>query len=121
MSDQDTINAAINAKFATPPVITLKQAQAATTDYVNTFVTRRYVPERLMSGEVPIPGGRVIVRSVCRTEANANVFRARVTAALEDQILAGDLGPFTFETENVIDPTTDETGDWYIAESTWTY
>ena len=121
MTAQDAITAAINAKFASPPVLTLAQSKAATSDYINVFTARRYVPTRRMSGEVPIPGNRVVVRCVCKTEANLDVFRVRVTAALEDQILAGDVGPFTFESETFIDPNEVDASDWYLSESNWTY
>lgn len=122
MTAQDSIAAAINAKFASPPVLTLAQAKAATKDYINVFVARRFVPERRASGEVTLPGNRVVVRCVCKTEANLDVFRGRVASALEDQILTGDVGPFVFESEDFVDPDlVDATGDWYLAESTWTF
>lgn len=121
MSAQETIVAAINAKFTTPPVLTLKQAKSASRDYINVFTSRRYVADRRVSGEVTMPGSRVIVRCVCKTEANLDAFRARVTAALEDQILAGDIGPFVFETEDLIDPDEADGTDWFMSESAWTF
>lgn len=122
MTARDAIAAAINTKFATPPVLTLAQAKAATTDYINVFVARRYVAGRRASGEVTMPGSRAVIRCVCKTEANLDVFRGRVAAALEDQILASDVGPLVFETEDFVDPDlVDATGDWYLSESTWTF
>ena len=121
MSDQATIAAAINAKFTSPPVLSLKDSQSTTKDYINVFTARRFTPERLASGEVTIPGGRVVVRCVCRDEENLDVFRARVVAALEDHILADDLGPFVFESEDFADPDSEIATDWYASESTWTY
>lgn len=121
MTAQESITAAVNAKFASPKVLTLAQSKTATADYVNVFTARRYVPDRRASGEVTIPGNRAIVRCVCKTEANLDVFRGRVTAALEDQILTGDVGPFTFESETFIDPDEADATDWYIAESMWTF
>lgn len=121
MSAQEAIVAAINAKFASPAVLTLAQSKAATKDYINVFVTRRYVADRRASGEVTMPGSRVVVRCVCKTEANLDVFRARVAAALEDQILAGDIGPFVFETEDLVDPDEADATDWYLSESAWTF
>ncbi len=123
MTATTAITTAINAKFATAPVKTLKQAQTATTDYVVLFVSRRYVDKRLASGEVSVPGGRVIVRSCCLTEANLEVFGARVTAALEDQILAdGVTGPFVFESES--DATDDDVTlgtTWFVRDQHWTF
>ena len=117
VTDAAAITAAINAKFATAPVLTLKQAATATTDHILLFISRRYVADRLASGEVTIIGWRVLTRYVCKTEGNVDVFRARVRAALEDQILTGDVGPFTFETEN----TTTQDGDWLVSSDSWTY
>lgn len=122
MTAQSAVTAAINAKFATSPVLTLAQSKSATKDYINVFVARRFVDGRLVSGEVAVPGQRVVVRSVCKTEANLDVFRSRVATALEDQILPGDIGPFVFESEDFVDPElVDASGDWYLAESIWTF
>jgi len=122
VSAQAAIAAAINAKFATPPVLSLARSRTATKDYINVFVARRYVEKRLASGEVSIPGQRVVVRCVCKDEENLSVFRARVAAALEDQILPGDIGPFVFESEDYVDPDlVDASGAWYLAESIWTF
>ena len=121
MSDTSDITAAINAKFANPVVITLTQAKTATTDYIVIFLSRRYVADRYVSGEVTIPGGRVVVRCVCSKEANVDVFRARVAAALENQILPSGLGPFVFETEDVTDPNSDLGSSWFVSNSSWTY
>lgn len=122
MSATAAITTAINAKFATAPVKTLKQAQTATSDYIVLFVSRRYVADRYVSGEVTIPGGRVTVRCVCMTEANLEVYRARVQSALENQILPDDVGPFVFETETdtALDSTTSGT-TVFVADSQWTY
>jgi hypothetical protein len=117
------ITSAIDAKFATPVVLTLKQAQTATKDYVVLFVSRRFVDKRRGSGEVSTPGGRVIVRHCCTTEANLDVFGSRSTAALEDQILAdGVTGPFVFESES--DATDDDATlgtTWYVRDSHWIF
>lgn len=121
MTAQESITAAINAKFTSAKVISLLVAKTATTDYINVFVARRFVPERRSSGEVTMPGNRAIIRCVCKTEANLDVFRARVASALEDQILTGDFGPFTFEVETFIDPDNVNSTDWYLSESTWTF
>lgn len=123
MTAASAITTAINAKFTTPPVLTLKQAQTATKDYIVLFVSRRYVDKRLASGEVSVPGGRVIVRSCCLTEANLDVFRARVSAALEDQILAdGVTGPFCFESESDATDLDETLGTtWFVTDSHWTF
>lgn len=88
-----------------------------TTDHVLVITSRRYVDERLGSGEVPLPGGRVLTRYVALTAGNLRLLRAATTAALEDQILTGDVGPFTFE---VSDPPDDDDG-WITGADTWTY
>lgn len=123
MSSSTAITSAINAKFTTPPVLTLAQAKSATKDYIVLFVSRRYVEKRLISGVVTIPGGRVIVRCCCTSEANLEVFRTRVTAALEDQILAdGVTGPFVFESES--DATDDDATlgtTWFVSDSHWIF
>ena len=124
MTATTAITTAINAKFVgTTPVKTLAQAKVATTDYIVLFVSRRYVDKRLASGEVSVPGGRAIVRSCCLTEANLEVYRTRITAALEDQILAdGVTGPFCFESES--EATDDDATlgtTWFVADSHWTF
>lgn len=121
MTALSSITAAINAKFTTPPVITLAQAKTATTDYVNVFISRRYTDNYRGSGEVSVIGYRAVIRCVCKTEANLGVFVTRVTAALEDQILSGDVGPFRFETESTVDPDAVFDGDWYIADLSWAF
>lgn len=122
MTARSAIAAAIDAKFTTPRVLTLKQAQTATADYIVLFVSRRYVDKQLASGEVSVSGGRVIVRSCCTTEANLDVFRARVAAALEDQIVAGDVGPFVFESEADDTDLDDTIGTtWFVTDSRWTF
>lgn len=122
MTAQESIATAINAKFATPPVLSLRQATTATKDYIVLFVSRRYVDKRLSSGEVSISGGRVIVRKCCLTEANLDVFSAREAAALEDQILPDGTGPFTFETDS--EATDDDATlgtTWYVRDTAWTF
>lgn len=121
VTDSATITAAINAKFTTPPVMTFKQSQTATEDHIVIFVSRRYVADRLSSGEVTIPGGRVATRYVCLTEANLDVYRDRVKAALEDQILAGGVGPFTFESADQVSLEPSGGVDWFISADTFTY
>lgn len=115
------ITDAINAKFASPVVLTFKQSQTATKDHVVLFVSRRYVADQLASGEVTIPGSRVVTRYVCLTEANLDVYRDRVKAALEDQILTGGVGPFVFESADVGDLEPSGGVDYYVAADTWTF
>lgn len=116
-TDAAAIKTAIDAKFTTPRVVDLAGAKSATKDYILLFVSRRYVADRLGSGEVTIPGGRVVVRYVCLAEANVSVMRDRARAALEDVILPGGVGPFVFESETL----TDDDGTWFVGADTFTY
>lgn len=123
-NDLATVLAAINAKYPTK-----KRAysfgdlavKSLTSGHILVLVDRRYVPERLLSGEVPLPGGRVFTRYVGTSEADVYAFRAATTAALEDQILAGGLGPFTFEASDSIDDEVDGSTTWLTAADTWTF
>lgn len=115
------IAAAINAKFSAPQVISLVQAKSATKDYINVFTARRFVPDRRESGEVTVPGGRTIIRLATKSETNLANYRSKVFAALEDQILTDDVGPFVFESEDFVDPDEVAGSDWYLADITFTY
>jgi hypothetical protein len=117
-SETTAICGAINAQFSTTsPAVAPDKAAALTTDHVIVFVSRRYVPDQLLSGEVTAPGGRVVTRYVSKSVANLSNTRDKTRAALEDKF-AGSLGPFEFETE---DPITDEADGWYVAADSWVY
>lgn len=115
----EAIQAAIDAQFATPRVVSLEDAPHVQVDHILMFVSRRFTADRRYSGEVTVPGGRVVVRYVAKTGDNVRVMRARVFAALEDHILTAptEVGPFTFETED--DIAVDE--GWFVASDTFTY
>lgn len=116
-SETAAICAAINAQFsASKPAVRPDQAATLTTDHIIVFVSRRYVAERLGSGEVPIWGGRVMTRYVSKSAANLSNSQAKTRTALEDR-MAGAFGPFTFETE---DPIAEGDG-WWSAADVWTY
>lgn len=116
-TDRTAAAAAIDAQFTTPRSKTFAQGAAATTDYIIVAAYRRHVADQLASGEVTIPGGRLLTRYVGKTEANVNVMRTRTRAALEDKILSGDVGPFVFETADVVQPD----DGWFVATDLWTY
>lgn len=111
--------AAINAQFSGPRAYDMSDPAVKTlaTDHVLVTVSRRYVPDRRESGEVTMPGGRVMTRYVARTVGNVYELRRRTTAALEDQILPGDVGPFTFESDET--PGPDE--GWVSGADVWIY
>lgn len=68
--------------------------------YVAIDISRRYVPERRYSGEVMLPGHRLGTRYCAATMTTARELQRRIVVALEDVILASDLGPFSFEVES---------------------
>lgn len=110
------IRAAIDAQFTIARTLDLADAKNTGTDHILVFVSRRYVDDKHASGEVTIPGGRVVTRYVALKESNVSVMRERTAAALEDRIISG-LGPFTFESGDDID--TDD--KWFVSEDVWTY
>lgn len=116
--DTAAILAAINAKFTSRRAYEFGDplARTLTTDHILVAHGRRFVPTRRASNEVSLPGGRTVTRYVAKTTGNLAAFRDRVTAALEDQILPGDLGPFAFEGAGNVD---DDEG-WLVADDTWT-
>lgn len=113
------IIAAINARFATRRAYELTDpaVPSLTVDHILVTVSRRYVAERRASGEVTSPGGRTQTRYVAKTTGNLYALRAKVTEALEAQILAGDVGPFSFEAEDA--PAMDD--GWLTAADDWTF
>lgn len=116
-SETAAICAAINAQFsASTPAVRPDQAATLTTDHIIVYVSRRYVADRRASGEVTMPGGRVLTRYVSKSAANLSNSQAKTRAALEDRAV-GDLGPFVFETE---DPIVEGDG-WWSAADVWTY
>lgn len=116
-TDRQAAADAIDAQFTSPRSKTFAEAAAATSDHVIVAAYRRYVADRLGSGEVTILGGRMLTRYVAKTEANANVMRTRTRTALEDKILSGDVGPFVFESADVVQPD----DGWFVATDLWTY
>lgn len=124
-TDAAAILAAINAKFSTKRAYEHGDPAlpSLTTYHVLVMVFRRYVPERRASGEVTMPGGRVVTRYIVPIQGLASpmtalrLLRDQTAAALEDQILPGDVGPFTFESADVVD----EDEGWLVQQDTWTY
>lgn len=115
-TDAAAARTAIDAQFTAPRATDFAGAATKTTDHIIVAAYRRFVDDRLGSGEVTILGGRLLTRYVAKTESNLNVLRIRTRAAIEDQILSG-VGPFTFETADPPEPD----GDWYSAADIWTY
>ena len=115
------IIAAINASFTTPRAFDFDTARTLTAEsYVIVSVSRRYVPERRASGDVTVPGGRLMTRYVAKKVANVYALRATVTALLENKMLplGGDfIGPFSFEADETVGPD----DGYYSAADFWTY
>jgi len=123
-SDIATILAAINARYPSKKRAYSfgdPAAKTLTSGHILVLVTRRFVADQLLSGEVTIPGGRVYTRYVGTSEADVYAFRDATAAALEDKILAGSLGPFTFETSDSIDDAVDSGTTFYVSTDTFTY
>lgn len=114
----DAIKTAVDAKFTNPRVLDLDEAAAATTDHIVLWVARRYTADRMISGDVRVKGGRIVIRSVCKTADNVRVFRERIEAALESVTLPGDIGPFVFESQTDIN---DEDDPWFVGSDTYTF
>ncbi len=114
----DAIKTAVDAKFTTPRVFDLDEAGALTTDHIVLWVSRRYTADRLLSGDVRYKGGRIVIRSVCKSPDNVRVFRERIEAALEGVTLPGDIGPFVFESQTDVDDAEDP---WFVASDSFTY
>jgi hypothetical protein len=85
--------------------------------YVVIDVTRRWVPDQLVSGEVTIPGGFLTTEYHARSVYDVREMRRITTAALEDKVLAGVLGPFTFETADDVNGN----DGWFDSADTWTF
>lgn len=112
-SDTTAIVAAINAQYASPVAFAPDKAPAAT-NCILVWVSRRYMADRMIGGDLRTDGGRVVTRYVAKAYADAAQMRQRTRAALEQQTLASNLGPFVFETE---DPTEQDDGWWTGADS----
>lgn len=131
MTERDraaAILAAINAAIS--PAVAYEYASVPGTNgnsgvtpakYVLFDLSRRYVESRRSSGEVSVSGYRLGTRYVAKSVGDARTMRDRVTAALEDQIIAvGDdsVGPFTFESSDAILP---DDGGYQSGADVWTF
>lgn len=117
-SETTAICGAINAEFSlSDPAVAPDAAAAQTADHVIVFVSRRYVDDRIASGEVPVRGARVVTRYASKSVANLSNMQAKTRTRLEDRTI-DTLGPFTFESESPVDPDPD---GWYVADDHWTY
>lgn len=120
-TDAAAIIAAINAQFSSPHAVEISDAPAQDGDHIVVFVSRRFVDGRMASGTPRIRGGRVITRYIGRRLKNVREMRLRTTAALESQTLAGDVGPFVYETEAEELRFDTEDGGWFVTADAWTY
>lgn len=118
-TDAAAVLTAINAQFSTKRAYELGDPALAslTVDHILVQVSRRYVAERRASGEVTMPGHYVAVRYIAKSPANLALLREKTTVALEDRILPGDVGPFSFESSKV--EGVDE--GWLVEADTFTY
>lgn len=117
VADTTAVCTAINAQFtggdrAFPP----DKSSSKAASHMSVWVYRTYNGEYLASGEARIDTGRVVVRHICKTWADLDVFRAKTRAALEDHILPSGIA-CRFETEGDID--TDE--GWWVCDDSYTY
>lgn len=117
VADTAAICAAINAQFsagvkAFPP----DQSSAQTGSHMSVWVYRTFNGQYLLSGDASVDTGRVIVRHICKTWADVDVFRAKTRAALEDKTLPSGIR-CRFETEG--DINTDE--GWWVTDLSFTY
>jgi hypothetical protein len=85
--------------------------------YVVIDITRRWMPEQLASGEVPIPGWFLTTEYHARNVNDVREMRRRTQQELEDQVLPGDAGPFAFQTADEITSV----DGWCDSADTWTY
>lgn len=95
-------------------------ADADKLGYVTINLSRRYVDDRLVSGEVTMTGWRLVTRYVSKSVPNARLMRAKVATALEEALVpfAGDyFGPVDFESAEPIGPD----DGWFSGADTWTF
>lgn len=85
--------------------------------YTQVDVSRRFVPERRLGGDVMVPGSRLVTRYSARSVSDLREIRRLTMTALEGVILSGDVGPFVFESE---DPMQTDDG-WLTAADAWTF
>ena len=88
--------------------------------YVVVDFSRRFVPDRLSSGEATVVCGRLVTRYVAKTVSNARELRRIVSAALEDKAVtvgSSYVGPFTFEADESIGPD----DGWYSGSDSWAF
>ena len=126
MSEQDTLAAviaAINAQFSSTRAYDFAdpKAKTLTSGHILVTVTRRFVQPSRASGEVPLPGGRAYTRYVGRSASDVYALRSATAAALEAQVLTGDVGPFVFETASDINDEVDGGTTYYVSDDTFTY
>lgn len=67
-------------------------------------ITRRFVDKRRASGEVSTNGYRLVVRYAAKATNDARNMRDKSNAALEEQILPGDIGPFIWTSSQAFGP-----------------
>lgn len=122
MSDQETIATAIKAAIAAAvpasvEVYDLDEIPSpAPVRHVQIELNRRFVDVRGFGGWVEVPGYDLTTRCHAETLTNVRTMRAQVTAALENQILPGDIGPCVFR---IGEPEGDDDTGW-VGSDFWT-
>lgn len=119
-TDVEAIKSAIDAQFASPRAVEIDQAGKRSTDHVLVFLSRRYVDGFLLSGEASVQGSRLITRYVGKSVANVRSMQERTRSALEDKILSGEVGPFSFEAEQEPLAYDTDAGGWFTSADAWT-
>lgn len=110
--------AAINARYPERPRAV--DSDTAAKDPRNKIVVslyRRFVAPTRRSGIVTVSAGRITTQYAAALKATVSDFRREVRAALEEQILPGDLGPIAFESSTATEPD----GDLFVGSDIWTF
>lgn len=113
-----TILAALNAVLGDADAYDIDEVPAERPDkYVAIDITRRWVPERRFGGKVMLPGYFLTVEYHARNVHDVRSMREKAVAALEDVILSGDIGPFTFATAAEVSAR----DGWFDSADTFTF
>lgn len=86
--------------------------------YVAIDITRRWVPGRRFGSKVMLPGYFLTTEYHARNVHDVRSMREKAMAALEDVVLSGDLGPFSFAAASEI---SNRDGGWFDSADTWTF
>ncbi len=111
--------AAINARYPAerPRAVDSDTAAKDPRNKIVVSLYRRFVAPTRRSGIVTVSAGRITTQYAAALKATVSDFRGEVRAALEEQILPGDLGPIAFESSTATEPD----GDLFVGSDTWTF